>query len=51
VFADGGYTGDRLATDRAAQQVTLKIVKHTDKEIGFKLIQRQVSMNRECNRP
>ena len=41
IFADGGYSGDRLATDLAAQQVTLEIVKRTDKEGGFKLIRRR----------
>jgi putative transposase len=41
VFADGGYSGDRLATDLAAQKVTLEIVKRTDKEGGFKLIRRR----------
>ena len=40
VFADGGYSGDNLATDLAAQQVTLKIVKRMDKEGGFKVIRR-----------
>lgn len=41
VFADGGYSGDRLATDLAPQGVTLEIVKRTDKEGGFKLIRRR----------
>jgi len=41
IFADGGYSGDRLATDLAAQQVTLEIVKRTDQEGGFKLIRRR----------
>lgn len=41
VFADGGYSGDRLATDLAAQRVTLEIVKRTDKEGGFKLVRRR----------
>jgi len=41
LFADGGYSGDRLAADLAAQQVTLEIVKRTDKEGGFKLIRRR----------
>jgi transposase len=41
IFADGGYSGARLATDLAAQQVTLEIVKRTDKEGGFKLIPRR----------
>lgn len=41
VFADGGYSGDKLATDLAAQQVTLEIVKRTDKEGGFKLVRRR----------
>ena len=40
-LADGGYRGDNLATDLAAQQVTLEIVKRTDKEGGFKLIRRR----------
>jgi hypothetical protein len=40
VFADGGYSGDKLAADLAAQKVTLEIVKRTDKEGGFKLIRR-----------
>ena len=41
VFADGGYSGDRLAADLAPQRVTLEIVKRTDKEGGFKLIRRR----------
>ena len=41
VFADGGYSGDKLATDLAAQRVTLEIVKRTDKEGGFKVIRRR----------
>ena len=41
VFADGGYSGDKLAADLAAQQVTLEIVKRTDKEGGFKVIRRR----------
>jgi transposase len=41
IFADGGYSGDRLATDLAAQQVTLEIVKRADKEGGLKLIRRR----------
>ena len=41
IFADGGYSGDKLATDLAAQPVTLEIVKRTDKEGGFKLIRRR----------
>ena len=41
VFADGGYSGDNLATDLAAQQVTLKIVKRMDKKGGFKVIRRR----------
>ena len=41
VFADGGYSGDKLATDLAAQKVTLEIVKRTDTEGGFKVIRRR----------
>jgi transposase len=41
VFADGGYRGDKLATDLAAQRVSLEIVKRTDKEGGFKVIRRR----------
>ena len=41
VFADSGYSGERLAADLAAQKVTLEIVKRTDKEGGFKLIRRR----------
>ena len=41
VFADGGYNGDKLASDLAAQRVRLEIVKRTDKEGGFKLIRRR----------
>jgi transposase len=41
VFADGGYSGDNLTGDLAAQQVTLEIVNRTDKEGGFKLIRRR----------
>jgi transposase len=41
VFADGGYSGDRLAADLAAQRVTLEIVKRTDKEGGFKVVRRR----------
>jgi putative transposase len=41
VFADGGYSGDKLATGLAAQRVTLEIVKRTDKEGGFKVIRRR----------
>jgi transposase len=41
VFADGGYKGDKLATDLAAQRVSLEIVKRTDKEGGFKVIRRR----------
>ncbi len=41
IFAHGGYSGDKLATDLAAQRVTLEIVKRTDKEGGFKLIRRR----------
>ena len=41
VFADGGYSGDKLVTDLASQRVTLEIVKRTDKEGGFKLIRRR----------
>lgn len=41
VFADGGYSGDKLAADLAAQRVSLEIVKRTDKEGGFKLIRRR----------
>jgi transposase len=41
VFADGGYSGDTLVADLAAQQVTLEIVKRTDKEGGFKVIRRR----------
>ena len=38
VFAHVGYSGDRLATYLVAQQLTLEIVKRTDKEGAFKLI-------------
>jgi transposase len=41
IFADGGYSGDRLAVDLAAQRVTLEIVKRTDKEGGFKVVRRR----------
>ena len=41
VFADGGYSGDKLATDLASQRVSLEIVKRTDNEGGFKLIRRR----------
>ena len=41
VFADGGYSGDNLATDLAARKVTLEIAKRTDKEGGFKVIRRR----------
>ena len=41
VFADGGYSGDRLAANLAPQRVTLEIVKRTDKEGGFKPIRRR----------
>ena len=41
IFADGGYSGDKLASDLAVQPITLEIVKRTDKEGGFKLIRRR----------
>ena len=41
VFADGGYQGDKLAADLAAQRVGFEIVKRTDKEGGFKLVRRR----------
>jgi transposase len=41
VFADGGYLGDRLAADLAAQRVGFEIVKRTDKEGGFKIVRRR----------
>ena len=50
VFADGGYSGDNLATDLAAQQVTLKIVKRMDKEGGFKVIRRRWVVERTFSR-
>ena len=39
-FCGWRHSGERLATDLAAQQVTLKIVKRTDKEGGFKVVRR-----------
>ncbi len=41
VFANGGYKGDKLAADLAAQRVGLEIVKRTDKEGGFKVVRRR----------
>jgi len=41
VFADGGYLGDKLAADLAAQRVGFEIVKRTDKEGGFKVVRRR----------
>ncbi len=41
VFADGGYQGDKLAADLAAQRVGFEIVKRTDKEGGFKVVRRR----------
>jgi transposase len=41
VFADGGYSGDKLATDLTAQQIELDIVKRMDKKAGFKVIRRR----------
>ncbi len=46
VFADGGYSGDKLASDLAAQRVTLEIVKRTDKKSGFKVIRRRWAVER-----
>ena len=51
IFADGGYSGDKLATDLAAQPVTLEIVKRTDKEGGFKLIRRRWVIERPFSWP
>jgi len=48
IFADGGYSGDNLARDLAAQQVTLEIVKRADKEGGFKLIRRRLVAHYEA---
>ena len=41
IFADGGYAGEKLATELADQPVVLEIVKRTDNEPGFKLIRRR----------
>jgi transposase len=49
-LADGGYSGDNLATDLAAQQVTLKIVKRMDKKGGFKVIRRRWVVERTFSR-
>ena len=41
VFADGGYRGDKLAADLAAQRVGFEIIKRTDQEGGFKVVRRR----------
>ena len=47
IFADGGYAGPKLEADLAAQPVTLKIVKRTDKDPGFKVIRRRWVIERK----